>query len=109
MSLDNNGNYSKGVEVLRRKVLTIALLGLLGLGSIVPITAQAAESWDYGYNKSTMQWYNHYYHSSYKHYGSIRKNGVTYFGPTANAGYWSRFYLDYNGPYAVTYNKHTIR
>lgn len=94
---------------MKKKALTFALLGLLGVGSIVPITAKAAESWDYGYNKSSMQWYNHYYHTGYKHYGSITKNGVTYNGPTASAGYWSRLNLDFNGPYAVTYNKHIIR
>ncbi|WP_103621409.1 hypothetical protein, partial [Bacillus thuringiensis] len=78
---------------MKKKAVTFALLGLLAVGSIVPITAKAAETWDYGYNKSTMQWYNHYFHSSYKHYGSITKNKVTYFGPTAGPGGWSYFFL----------------
>ena len=94
---------------MKKKFVTFALLGLLAISSIIPLTnAQAAESWDYGYNKSTMQWFNHYYHSSAKHYGSITKNGATWLGPTAGAGVWSRLNLDFNGPYAVTYNKHII-
>lgn len=93
---------------MKRKVITASLLGLLAFGSIVPIAAKAAETWDYGYNQSTMQWYNYYYHTGYKHYGTITKNGVTYFGPTANPGYWSKLNLDFNGPYATTYNKYII-
>lgn len=93
---------------MKKKTFTFALLGLLTIGSIIPITAKAAETWDYGFNKSTMQWYNYYLHSSLKHYGSITKNGVTYYGPVANAGGWSRLNLDCNGPYAATYNKHVL-
>lgn len=55
-----------------------------------------------------MQWYNDYYNFSYRHYGTITKNGVTYFGPTANAGYRSSLRLDFNGPYDVTYNKYVL-
>lgn len=96
---------------MKRKIFTFALLGLLTVGSIIPIaskTVKASESWDYGFNQSTMQWYNYYYHSSLLHYGTITKNGVTYYGPTASAGYWSRLNLDFNGPYAATYNKYVI-
>ncbi|ESU31420.1 hypothetical protein G3A_16830 [Bacillus sp. 17376] len=93
---------------MKRKALTFALTGMLAMGSLIPIAAKAAETWDYGYNKSTMQWYNYYYHTGYKHYGTITKNGVTYYGPVANAGYWSKLNLDYNGPYAASYNKHIL-
>ncbi|UPM55545.1 lactococcin 972 family bacteriocin [Gottfriedia acidiceleris] len=94
---------------MRKKILTASLLALFACGSILPIVSKAAESWDYGYNKSTMQWFNHYYHSNSKHYGTITKNGITWFGPTANPGKWSYFYLDFNGPYATTYNKFIIK
>ncbi|AMR05977.1 lactococcin 972 family bacteriocin [Bacillus cereus] len=93
---------------MKKKAITFALLGLLAVGSVVPITAKAAETWDYGYNQSKMQWYNHYLHSSLKHYGTITKNGVTYYGPVANPGGWSMLNLDFNGPYAVSYNKHVL-
>lgn len=93
-----------------KKKLLVGLLSMALLaGAIVPTITSAAESWNYGYNKSTMQWYNDYNHSSYVHYGSIHKNGVTYFGPRASAGSWSRLRLDYNGPYLATYNKHIVR
>ena len=96
---------------MKKKMITFVLLGLLAVGSIIPISASAAETWDYGINKSKQQWYNYYLHSSSKHYGSITKtgSGITYFGPTANAGGWSRLNLDVNGPYAVTYNKHIVK
>lgn len=55
-----------------------------------------------------MQWYNDYYHSDFTHYGSITKNGVTYYGPRAGAKAWSRLRVDYNGPYSATYNKHVL-
>jgi hypothetical protein len=90
---------------MKKKISTFALLGLLAVGSIVPTVAKAAESWDYGFNQSKMQWYNHYYHSSLRHYGTITKNGVTYYGPTAGPGGWSKLNLDYNGPYSATYDK----
>lgn len=93
---------------MKRKAITFALLGLLAVGAIVPMAAKAAESWDYGYNKSTMEWFNYYWHSSYKHYGTITKNGATYPGPVASPGYWSELNLPYNGPYAVTYGKKII-
>ncbi|KYC98267.1 lactococcin 972 family bacteriocin [Heyndrickxia sporothermodurans] len=93
---------------MKRKVITFSLLALLVLGAIVPIASKAAETWNYGYSKTTKQWYNHYYHSGFKHYGTITKNGVTYTGPIAQPGYWSQLNLDYNGPYAVTYNKYII-
>lgn len=93
---------------MKRKVITFAILGLLAVGAIVPISAKAIETWDYGYNQSTMQWYNYYITSAGPHYGTITKNGVTWYGPTAQANYWSKLNLDYNGPYAVTYNKYVI-
>lgn len=94
---------------MKRKVLTFTLIGLLAVGSIVPLTAKALESWNYGYNKSTMQWYNEYYHSQYRHYGTITRNGFTYAGPIAIPGSWSNLYIDYNGPYLATYDKYIIR
>lgn len=89
-------------------MLTFALLGLLAVGSIAPIAVKAAESWDYGYSQGRMQWYNYYLHSGLRHYGTITKNSVTYYGPTAGPGSWSRLDLDYNGPYACTYNKYAF-
>ncbi|MDA1536433.1 MULTISPECIES: lactococcin 972 family bacteriocin [Bacillus] len=91
---------------IKKKGITFALVGLLGVGSLIPVTAKAAESWDYGYNQSKKQWYNHYYHTGLTHWGSISKNGARYNGPVASAGYWSRLNLDFNGPYKVSYNKH---
>lgn len=92
----------------KKKVLTFALLGLLAVGTIVPSVVKAGESWDYGYNSNRRQWYNYYLHSYMRHYGTITKNGVTYYGPTAGPGGWSRLDLDFNGPYAVTYNKYAF-
>lgn len=100
--------FLEGGERYERKVLTVSLLGLLAIGSILPIAAKAAETWDYGYNQSTMQWFNYYHHTAYKHYGTITKNGVTFLGPAANAGYWSKLNLDFSGLYATSYNKHII-
>lgn len=96
---------------MKRKAIIVVLLGLLAIGSIIPASVGAAESWNYGLDKtsSPMAWYNNYWHSSYVHYGSITKNGVTWFGPRANPGYWSNFRLEVNGPYAVTYDKHIVR
>lgn len=106
------GNLKIGGVIGMKKMKKKLLVGLLSLtllvGVVIPLSASAAESWDYGYNKTTMQWYNDYLHSSKKHYGSIYKNGVTYFGPTANPNGWSRLRLDFNGPYAVQYYKHTV-
>ncbi|QWJ09063.1 hypothetical protein [Bacillus mycoides] len=91
---------------IKKKGITLALVGLLGVGSLIPVTAKAAESWDYGYNQSTKQWYNYYHHTGLTHWGSITKNGVKYNGPVASAGYWSKLNLDFNGPYQAYYNKH---
>lgn len=90
---------------MKKKLLTIALLGLLTVGAAVPMVANAAETWDYGLDG--LNSYNNYYHSGLRHYGSIGKNGVTYLGPIASAGYWSRLTVQYTGPYAITYDKHT--
>ncbi|TYS89987.1 lactococcin 972 family bacteriocin [Rossellomorea aquimaris] len=91
---------------MKKKLITFSLLSLLIVSAIIPLAASAAETWDYGYDKTNMRHYNHYYHSSYSHYTTTTKNGITYFGPTASPGYWSRFYLDYTGPYKVTFNKY---
>jgi hypothetical protein len=93
---------------VKKKIITFALFGLLAVGSIVPMAAKAMESWSYGFNQSGMYWYNYYIHSGYKHYGTITKNGVTWYGPVAQPNYWSRLELAYNGPYAATYNKYVI-
>lgn len=94
---------------MKKKLVTFVLLAVIVVSFILPVAVQAAESWNRGYNKKSMQWYNNYLHSSCLHYGTIYKNGVTYKGPTASAGYWSKINLDFNGPYAVTYNKYVIR
>ena len=93
---------------MKKKIITFSLLGLLTIGSIASITVSAAESWDYGFNQKTMQWYNDYYHSDFTHYGSITKNGVPYYGPRAGAKAWSRLRVDYNGQYSATYNTHVL-
>ncbi|WP_027634703.1 hypothetical protein [Clostridium hydrogeniformans] len=95
---------------MKKKIATIALAIGLMVTTIAPVAVHAYDSWDYGidHSKNPIEWYNHYYHSSLKHYGSITKNGYTYYGPTASAGYWSRLNLEVTGPYAVTYNRHTI-
>lgn len=97
------------MNIMKKKAITFVLLGLLGISSIIPLTAKAGETWNYGYDSSKMQWYNHYYHTDYRHFGSISKNNLTYYGPVANPGYWSKLNLDFNGPYAVTYQKYVIR
>jgi hypothetical protein len=94
---------------MKKKMLTFALLGVLGVSSIIPTVANGAETWNYGYNKSSMQWYNHYYHSDLRHYGSITKNGTVWYGLVANGGYWSKLNINFDGPYAVSYNKHIVR
>ncbi|MHC5250974.1 hypothetical protein ACYRFS_06960 [Listeria kieliensis] len=94
---------------MKKKIFAFALTGVIAVSSILPVVSYAAETWNRGYNKSTMQWYNHYRHSGYRHFGAITKNGVTYKGPTAAPGYWSKLNLKFNGPYRVTYSKHIIR
>lgn len=89
---------------MKKKVKTI-LITLLTVASMVPIVAQASESWKYGYNASRYQWYNHYYNSNYRHYGTITYKGLTYLGPTAKPGVWSNLNMDCTGPYSVSYGK----
>jgi hypothetical protein len=99
----------RGARKMKRKIITVALLGLLAVGSIVPLATKAMETWDYGYDKSGMYDYNYYITSEgSQHYGSITKNGLTWFGPSKPANQWSKFNLDYTGPYLVTYNKHIV-
>lgn len=93
---------------MKKKAITIALLGLLAIGSIVPITAKAMERWDYGYNQDGMYNYNYYITSVGSHYVSMTKNGVTYTSPVQTANNWSKLHLAYTGPYAVYYNKYII-
>ncbi|MEB6551497.1 lactococcin 972 family bacteriocin [Heyndrickxia sporothermodurans] len=93
---------------MKKKIVTFALTGIIALSVIIPVTTMAADSWDYGINKSVkpIVWYNNYYHSDYKHYGSITKNDVQSNGSTTSAGYWSRLNLEVTGPYLVSYSKH---
>ncbi|MCC2248887.1 hypothetical protein JUJ52_02805 [Virgibacillus sp. AGTR] len=93
---------------MKKRTITFFLAALLIIGAIVPLSVSAASTWNYGYNKSTMQNYNEYYHSSLRHSNSMTKNDVMYFSPVASGGYWAKLYLDYTGPYRVTYAKYDL-
>ncbi|MEB4596201.1 lactococcin 972 family bacteriocin [Bacillus amyloliquefaciens] len=95
---------------MKKRFIAMLLTALVAVSVIIPISASAAaETWNYGYDKKKMQHYSDYYHAFYRHYTTMTKNGVTYVGPTAQPKYWSKFRLDYTGPYKVTFKKYSIK
>lgn len=90
---------------MKKKISTFVLTGMLGIGILVPM-ASAAASHEYGYNKTTMQNYSFYKHDTVYHAAGMTKKGIAYRTDYASGGNWAKLFLDYTGPYAVTYQKY---
>ncbi len=90
---------------MKKKTIAFVLATMVAIGAVMPIAASAASTWNYGYNKSTMQDYNEYLHNSFRHYVTITKSGTTWYSGVAQPRYWAKLYVDYTGPYRVSYNK----
>ncbi|MGE7939872.1 hypothetical protein [Bacillus paramycoides] len=93
---------------MKKKAITLALSSMLGIGALVPIAASAAESFDTGFDQNKMRNYAIYYHSDRVHASGITKKGYPFKSAAVAPGYKAALYLDYTGPYAVTYQKYVF-
>lgn len=99
-------NIGKEVNKMKKKAITVALLGMFATSAIAPMAAYAADDWVTGYFAAANSLINQYYHSDYNHSVATNYRGYTYRSEIEPKGSHAVKWVTFTGPYKVYYYKY---